>query len=59
MIAVLIAVIAWLLRFLFGVHGEQHVSANDEEMEQGETASQISASRATDSNAAEAFFAGH
>ena len=58
LIAVLIAVIGWLLRFLFGVHGEQHVSANDEEMEQGEAASQTSASRATYSNDSEAFFAG-
>ncbi len=59
LVAVLIAMIAWLLRFLFGVHGEQHASVNVEELEQGEAASQISASRATYSNAAEAFFAGH
>lgn len=59
LVAVLIAMIAWLLRFLFGVHSDQHVSANDEEVEQEEAASQTSASRATDSNAAEAFFGGH
>ena len=59
LVAVLIAMIAWLLRFFFGVHSDQHVSANDEEVEQGEAASQISASRAIYSNAAEAFFVSH